>query len=136
MVIEVTSMSWACIARVLAEYYVEGNKCKLCGEKLSFKLTRIYKHFRQSHPEVIEGKSREIVTFNCPICGDRLTLFPLQPLLEHISRHPIIRQTIFSSKCVEKVFSNLYKCKLCRAYYDDELLIILHFLIKHPEVFS
>jgi len=51
---------WSKIAKVLKEEYVDGNKCKVCGAEIeegenAFKtLSNIYKHFRESHPEIIE----------------------------------------------------------------------------------
>jgi len=51
---------WSKIAKVLREEYLEGNKCKVCGEAIeegenAFKtLSNIYKHFREKHPDVVE----------------------------------------------------------------------------------
>ncbi|NPA70905.1 MAG: hypothetical protein GXO26_08850, partial [Crenarchaeota archaeon] len=47
---------WSKVAKVLREEYVEGNKCKICGEEIeegenAFKtLSNIYKHFKEKHP--------------------------------------------------------------------------------------
>ncbi len=51
---------WSKIAKVLKEDYVDGTKCKVCGNEIeegenAFKtLSNIYKHFKENHPEIIE----------------------------------------------------------------------------------
>ncbi|NPA70022.1 MAG: hypothetical protein GXO26_04375 [Crenarchaeota archaeon] len=51
---------WSKIAKVLKEEYLDGMKCKVCGESIpeaesQFKLlSNIYKHFKEKHPDVIE----------------------------------------------------------------------------------
>jgi len=57
---------WSRIAKELKEKYVEGTKCKLCGEEIPEgenalrTLNNIYKHFKEKHLDVVEKVKTEI----------------------------------------------------------------------------
>jgi len=51
---------WSKIAKVLREEYMEGLRCKICGQEIEEgenalkTLSNIYRHFKESHPDKIE----------------------------------------------------------------------------------
>jgi len=61
-------MPWSKKAKVLREKYMEGMKCKLCGEEIEQAdnplktLSNIYKHFKEKHPDKLDEISRELST--------------------------------------------------------------------------
>ena len=61
-----TRITWSKKAKVLRERYMDGLKCKLCGEEIpegenALKtLSNIYKHFKEKHPEKLEEVTNEL----------------------------------------------------------------------------
>jgi len=60
-------ITWTSIAKVLRDEYVEEGKCKICkktivepGMRGFEQLNRIYKHFKENHPNVIEEAKSKI----------------------------------------------------------------------------
>ena len=56
---------WPKVAKILEERYVDGTKCKLCGEGLEGEnrvktLLAIYRHFKEKHPEKLDEIKVEI----------------------------------------------------------------------------
>jgi len=60
-------VTWSKIAKVLRDEYLEGMRCKICGDEIEEgenalkTLNNIYRHFKEKHPEVIE-KVRERIS--------------------------------------------------------------------------
>ncbi len=52
---------WATIAKYCLKMYIEGRRCKLCGETLDLpetapvpkKLYFVYRHFKEKHPDIV-----------------------------------------------------------------------------------
>jgi len=61
-------ITWSKVAKVLREEFMEGLRCKLCGEEIEEgenalkTLNNIYKHYKQKHPETIEKIKQKLTT--------------------------------------------------------------------------
>ncbi len=59
-------VTWSKVAKVLKEKYMEGTKCKICGKEIEDStnaletLGKIYRHFKEVHPEKIEEAKQEL----------------------------------------------------------------------------
>ncbi|NPA99883.1 MAG: hypothetical protein GXO10_00750 [Crenarchaeota archaeon] len=59
-------ITWSKIAKVLREEYIEGLRCRVCGEEIPEgenvlkTLNNIYRHFKERHPEVIDEIKRRL----------------------------------------------------------------------------
>lgn len=59
-------VTWSKIAKVLRDEYLEGMRCKICGDEIEEgenalkTLNNIYKHFKEKHPEVIDEVRKKI----------------------------------------------------------------------------
>jgi hypothetical protein len=53
-------LPWPKIAKILREDYLEGMRCRLCGEEIAKAenplktLLNIYRHFKEKHPDELE----------------------------------------------------------------------------------
>jgi len=59
-------ITWSKVAKILKEEYLEGMRCKLCGEEIEEgenalkTLNNIYKHFKENHPEIVEQAKEKL----------------------------------------------------------------------------
>ncbi len=61
-------ITWSKIAKVLREEYIEGLRCRVCGEEIPEgenvlkTLNNIYRHFKERHPEIVEEIKRRLAS--------------------------------------------------------------------------
>jgi len=59
---------WSKQAKVLKEEYMEGLRCKICGEEIEEgenalkTLSNIYKHFKEKHPDKLEEVKQKLMS--------------------------------------------------------------------------
>ena len=58
---------WSKQAKVLKEEYMEGRRCKICGEEIEEgenalkTLSNIYRHFKEKHPDKLEEVKQRLM---------------------------------------------------------------------------